>query len=407
MSPIRNASAERPLHEASPEAFTGPVKGAAPSRWSNAWLEIDAAVFEQNIGKLREHLGAGIEICATMKADAYHHGIELLMPSILRMGIQAVGVCSNAEGLRVRRSGFKGRLLRLRAASVPEMVAGFVLDFEEIMGNVQVAQALGAAARLRGAPARIHLALNSGQMGRSDIEMQTECGRNQALTILKMRGLRPAGIMTHYALEEPAVLQHQAGDFLADAQWLVQAAGLLRESIVLHSANSNALMEVAQTHFDMVRPGRVLYGYSRHAQFQRLMTFKSRVTAVNEYRADTGVTYHHTYRLGRASRLANIPVGYADSHRKQYTGGDVLIRGHRVPIVGAITMNSLMVDVTDFPDIGSGDEVVLYGRQDGDAISGEEIQRYIHESMVEMTTRWSVNPKVLASAAPAAWRWRV
>jgi len=378
------------------------VRGREASRWSNAWLEIDAPVFEQNILKLREHLGPAIEICATMKADAYHHGIELLMPSIIRMGVPGVGVSSNAEGLMVRRSGFKGRLLRLRAASVPEMVEGFALGFEEILGNVQVAEALDAAARLRGASARIHLALNSGQMGRSDIEMLTASGRNQALAILKMQGLTPVGIMTHYALEDPAVLQQQAGQFLEDAQWLVQEAALPRETIVLHSANSNALMEVAQTHFDMVRPGRVLYGYSRHPQFQRFMTFKSRVTAVNEYRADTGVTYNHTHRLARDSRLANVPVGYADSHRKQYTGGDVLIRGHRVPIVGAITMNSLMVDVTDFPDIGGGDEVVLYGRQEADAISGEEIQRYIQESMVEMTTRWSVNPKVLVGGGPAA-----
>ena len=113
------------------------------------------------------------------------------------------------------------------------------------------------------------------------------------------------------------------------------------------------------------------------------------------------MTYNHTYVLQRDSRLANIPVGYADSHRKEYTGGDVLIRGHRVPIIGAITMNSLMVDVTDFPDIESNDEVVLYGRQEDEAIWGPEIQKYIQESMVEMTTRWSVNPKVLTSARSA------
>lgn len=400
MSQLGNAPASTPGPGPASATFPEPMFEPVASRWSNAWLEIDASVFERNIAKLREHLGAHVEICATMKADAYHHGIALLMPSIIRMGVPSVGVSSNAEGLAVRRSGFKGRLLRLRAASLPEMIEGFSLEFEEILGNVDVAEGLADAARSRGAPARFHLALNSGQMGRSDIDMLAKHGREQALTILQMKGLRPAGIMTHFALEDPLVLQQQAGDFREDALWLVQAAGLQRDAVVLHSANSNALMEVAQTHFDMVRPGRVLYGYSRHAQFLRLMTFKSRVTAVNEYRADTGVTYNHTHRLVRDSRLANIPVGYADGHRKRYTGGDVLIRGHRVPIVGAITMNSLMVDVTDFPDIAHGDEVVLYGRQGGDAISAEEIQQHIEESMVEMTTRWSVNPKILASATP-------
>lgn len=336
-----------------------------------------------------------------MKADAYRHGIDLLMPSIIRMGVPAVGVSSNVEGLLVRRSGFQGRLLRLRTASLPEMIEGFQFRFEEILGNAEVADALSCAARLRRAVTRIHLAINSGQMGRSDIEMQTEEGRDQALAILMTKGLSPAGIMTHFALEHPLVLKQQACDFREDAEWLVREAGLQRDAVVFHTANSNALMEVPETHFDMVRPGRVLYGYSNHPQFAKLMTFKSRVTAVNEYRANTGVTYNHTYVLQRDSRLANIPVGYADSHRKEYTGGDVLIRGHRVPIVGAITMNSLMVDVTDFPDIESNDEVVLYGRQEYEAIWGPEIQKYIQESMVEMTTRWSVNPKVLTSARSA------
>ena len=368
---------------------------AGVSRWSNAWLEIDSAVFEQNIERLRNHIGPHVQICATMKADAYRHGLELLMPSIIRMGVSGVGVSGNAEGLAVRRSGFNGRLLRLRAASLPEMVEGFQLGFEESLGNAEVAEALGRAARLRGVAARIHLSINSGQMGRSDIETRTERGRDHALAILKTDGLSPVGIMTHFALEDPSVLKQQACEFREDAEWLVRTAGLQRDAMVFHAANSNALMEAPETHFDMVRPGRVLYGYSSYPRFIRLMTFKSRVAAVNEYRANTGVTYNHTYVLQRDSRLANIPVGYADSHRKEYTGGDVLIRGHRVPIVGAITMNSLMVDVTDFPDIESNDEVVLYGSQGGDAIWGDEIQKYIKESMVEMTTRWSVNPKVL------------
>lgn len=156
-------------------------------------------------------------------------------------------------------------------------------------------------------------------------------------------------------------------------------------------------MEVPESHFDMVRPGRILYGYSSYPQFAKLLTFKSRVATVNEYMANTGVTYNHTYVLRRDSRLANIPVGYADSHRKVYTGGDVLIRGHRAPIVGAITMNTLMADVTDFPDIRANDEVVLYGAQGGETIQGDELQKYTKESMVEMTTRWSVNPRKLIS----------
>lgn len=401
MNQVHESSSEVSAHRPSLQSRPFATLGPDVDKWSNAWLEIDPDVFEQNIERLRRHIGSRVEICATMKADAYHHGIDLLMPSIIRMGIPGVGVSSNAEGLLVRRSGFKGRLMRLRTASLPEMVEGFQFGFEEVLGSAETASALACAARLRRAATRIHLSINSGQMGRSDVDMRTEQGRLQALAILREPGLMPVGIMTHFALDDPSVLKQQAREFQEDAEWLVRTADLQRDTVVFHSANSNALMEVPETHFDLVRPGRVLYGYSSHPQFTRLMTFKSRVAGVNEYRANTGVTYNHTYVLRRNSRLASIPVGYADSHRKEYTGGDVLIRGHRVSIVGAITMNNLMVDVTDFPDIECNDEVVLYGMQGSDAIRGDEIQRCIRESMVEMTTRWSVNPKVLTSPRSA------
>jgi alanine racemase len=237
-------------------------------------------------------------------------------------------------------------------------------------------------------------------MSRDGIEMRTPRGRQQAVDILKAPGLQLVGIMTHFALEDAVKVRSQAEEFRQDAEWLLREAGLQREVIIFHTANSYATMEIPEAHFDMIRPGRVLYGYSSHPQFSKLLTFKSRVTAVNEYLANTGVTYNHTHVLKRDSRLASVPVGYADGHRKEYAGGDVLIRGHRVPIVGAITMNNLMVDVTDFPEIQGNDEVVLYGAQGADAIWGAEIQRYIKESMVEMTTRWSVNPRVLASNSP-------
>ncbi|MDQ0589978.1 alanine racemase [Variovorax paradoxus] len=377
------------------------VFGADVQNWSNAWIEVDSDKFEKNIEQLRAHVGSGPQICATMKGDAYRHGLDLLMPSVISMGITCVGVASNEEGLLVRRSGFKGRLLRLRAASLPEMVKGFDFGFEELIGNVDAARALAQEAGRRNVTVRIHLAINSGQMDRNGVEMRNERSRQQAVDILKLPGLQPVGIMTHFALEDREKVREQSREFGQDAEWLIRTAGLKRQDITLHAANSYATMEVPESHFDMIRPGRVLYGYSSYPQFAKLLSFKSRVAVVNEYMANTGVTYNHTYVLRRDSRLANIPVGYADSHRKVYSGGDVLIRGHRVPIVGAITMNTLMADVTDFPDIQANDEVVLYGSQGGQAIQGDELQKYIKESMVEMTTRWSVNPRTQVSKRSA------
>lgn len=375
--------------------------GADVASWSNAWVEIDARQFGKNIEKLRAHLGSQTDLCVTMKGDAYRHGLALLMPSVMRLGVTCIGVASNEEGRIVRSSGYTGRLLRLRAASMPEMLAGMQYDFEELIGSIDVARELAAESQRKNKTVKYHLALNSGEMDRNGIEMRSPRGRLLALEVLQVRGIRPVGIMTHFALEDKARIFAQSQEFRQDAEWLIQNTGLDRKSITLHAANSYATMEVPESHFDMVRPGRMLYGYSSYAGFEKMQTFKTRVASVNEYLANTGVTYGHTFVLKRDSKLANIPVGYSDAHRKVVTGGHVLIRGHKVPIIGAITMNTLMVDVTDHPDVQPNDEVVLYGRQEKAEIESGELQKFVKESMVEMTTRWSVNPKKLAAAETA------
>lgn len=378
--------------------ITSPTAGtydADATKWSNAWVEVDAAAFERNIVRVRETIGPATKLCATMKADAYRHGLALLTPSLIKQGVSCIGIASNEEARIARELGYKGQILRLRSASTPEMVEGMRFDIEELIGNPTAAKLLADEAKKANKTVRIHMALNAGEMDRNGIEMRAPDGRKQAMEIIKTPNLRVVGIMTHFALEDKDKIKAQAQAFSDDANWIIASGGLRREDVTLHAANSFATIEVPEARFDMVRPGRILYGYSSYPQFERLLTFKTRVTTVNSYLVNTGVTYGHTYVLKRDSRLANIPVGYADAHRKAYTTGDVLIRGHKVPIVGAITMNTLMADVTDFPDISTNDEVVLYGAQSNGSLTGDDLQKFIKESMVEMTTRWSVNPRIL------------
>ncbi|WP_051248842.1 alanine racemase [Acidovorax sp. JHL-9] len=368
------------------------------TRWSNAWLEIDASVFEENLQRVKDRLSGQTQVCVVMKADAYGHGISLLMPSIMKMKIPCVGVTSNEEGRMVRSSGFKGRLMRLRAASLGEMVEGMRYGFEELLGNLEIARQFSLVMQKREKTVAYHLALNSGEMNRNGLELDDDQGRQQALEILDMKGLRPVGIMTHFALDEKDRVWAGIAEFERDAHWLIEKAGLRRKSITLHAANSSLTMEVPQTHLDMVRPGRILYGYSPKGDFKKAMTLKTRVASVNVYKAGSGVSYGHTHKLQRDSRLANIPVGYSDGYRRVFANkAQVLINGHRVPIVGAITMNTFMVDVTDFPDVRANDEVVLYGRQGREEITQAELQVIMKDLLVDMATPWgSTNPRVLA-----------
>lgn len=372
------------------------------TRNSNAWLEIDASLFEQNLQQVRDRVDGRTRICVVMKADAYGNGISLLMPSVLRMKIPCIGVTSNDEARMVRQSGFEGQLLRLRAAPLGEMVLGMRYGLEEMLGNLETARQLSEQARQRGRTIDFHLALNSGEMARNGLEVDDEKGKQQALEMLGLKGLRPVGIMTHFASDDADRVRIALAEFERDARWLIDRAGLERKRIALHTANSFVTMEIPEGHLDMVRPGRILYGFSPKGDFQKVMRFKTRVASVNAYPAGSGVSYGHKFVVQRDSRLANIPVGYSDGYRRAFGNkGHVLINGHRVPIVGTITMNTFMVDVTDFPDIKADDEVVLFGRQGQEEIKQAELQAVINDIMVDMSTPWGeINPKVLAPRSP-------
>lgn len=149
----------------------------------------------------------------------------------------------------------------------------------------------------------------------------------------------------------------------------------------------------------MVRVGSALFGDSvlSHTQYQRVLQFKSHVASVNSYPKGSTVGYDRTYTLSRDSKLANITAGYSDGYPRAFTNkGVVLINGHRVPVVGKVSMNTLMVDVTDAPDVKSGDEVVLFGKQGNAEIAQSEVEDISGTLMADLYTRWgNSNPKVL------------
>jgi alanine racemase len=357
----------------------------------NAWMEIDASAFEHNIAAIRALLGdGGAELCAIMKADAYGNGMDLLMPSVLKMRVAAVGFTSNEEARVAREMGFKGRLIRVRTGTLDEIEDAFPLQVEELVGNPEAARRI-AQLWSRRHPARalpIHLCLNDDGMSRNGVELKTDYGKNDALAILQTAHLRIAGLMTHYPTEDRDDILRQLARFDQDTIWL-KANGL--KPVTRHTANTFATLHHPETRLDMVRVGGALYGDTSPdflAQFRPTITLKSRVAAVNHFPADETVAYDRTYRLGRESWLANIPIGYSDGYRRSLSHANepgfadegrnktqVLIGGRRYPVVGRVTMNTLMVDVTgDQERINLNDEVVLFGRQGGEAITQSELE---------------------------------
>jgi alanine racemase len=369
---------------------------------ANAWLEIDTDALTHNIRTLRKQVADTSTVCAVLKADAYGHGLSIALPVVIKEGITCIGVTSNQELRAVRAGGFTGRLMRLRTASPMEIDAAMQDDVEELAGNLPLAKKMADIAEGKKRILNVHLALNSAGMSRNGLELATTQGMDDALAIASLPSLKVAGIMTHFPVEDRADVVAGLKTFNAQAAQVVQKAGLDRKSLLLHAANSFSTLEVPESHLDAVRPGGALFGDvpQGHSEYRRVMQFKSRVAAVNHFPKGNTVGYNRTLTLKRDSLLANIPVGYSDGYSVSLSNKThVLIRGHKVPVMGRASMNTIMVDVTDVAGIQPDDEVVLFGQQGDETITQQEIENAHGALLADLYTVWgNSNPKVVKKA---------
>lgn len=379
-------------------ALGAPLLSARPeltldqARRRNAWLEIDTGQFLRNLAGVRAILGpVPPELCVVVKADAYGAGMSLITPALIQAGVRVIGVCTNDEARVARDLGFRGRIIRLRTALADEVEDAWRLNMEELLGNAAEAELI-AQRRARAAPDRplpFHLGVDAGGMSRNGLDLDLADARADALSILRRPQLRPVGAMTHYPMETQDDVLAQLGRFKAGVAWL-RANGLPQTGVTLHTANSSCSSRFPETRLDMVRVGSFIFGDTEpdYPQFLGVITLKTRVAAINHYPAGSTVNYDRTYRLDRDSWLANLPIGYSDGYRRTLTHANqpefsaegrnhsqVLIGGRRFPVVGRVTMNTMMVDVTGHQDrIGLGDEVVLWGAQGAERITKEEVE---------------------------------
>lgn len=363
----------------------------------NAWLEIDTAQFASNIKYLKTIIGPKHKVCVVMKGDAYGNGIKTLMPVVINESIDVVAITSNKEARDVRSSGYQGHILRIRLATEGEIAEGIDLGIEELIGNINQAELINEIAKVKNQSIKFHLAINANGMSRNGIELKN--GYDEALAILKLSNLKCVGMMTHYPENKDGAIIQQLNTFKVQTTELIRRARLKRSDITLHTAATYASLYIPETRMDMVRVGSALYNYgytNKFDKFKKIMSFKSIVTSVQEYPVGNTVSYKRTHKLNRPSRLANIPVGYANGISTTMANkGYMLIHGHRCPIIGNITMNITMVDVTDFPDIKTGDEVVIYGRQGNDEITATDIAKWSGTNLLSQSMFWAAaNPKI-------------
>ncbi len=382
----------------SAEAF--PAAALVSAQDYNTWLEISAASFENNLNIVRNRIvGRNTAVCAVMKADAYGHSIGLLIPSVIKLGIDRVCIANNSEARIAREKGFTGKLIRIRIASLDEMEEALAYDVEEMAGTLALAQSLSDLGKKQQRNIKVHLNLNSGGMSRSGLEVDTAIGMRDARTLLQLPNIQLVGIMTHFPDETVEGVQAGVNKFLEEAQWILDTGKLDRKNVMLHSANTYATVNVPESHLDMVRVGSILYGMNAPniEGLKPVMSMKTRVGSVHNFKKGDTVVYDRTFTLQRDSQLANLAVGYSDGYNRSFSNRtQVLIRGKRYPVVGKITMNTVMVDVTG-SGVQPGDEAVLLGSQGDDAITMSELMAasYTFYGEFFMNVGGS-NPKILA-----------
>jgi alanine racemase len=311
-----------------------------------------------------------------VKADGYGHGAAIAARSFLAAGAEWLGVALVEEGLALRNVGITEPILALGGQYTDY---GLLLQHRvtPLVYRPDMIEALAAAARARGVTAEAHLKLDTG-MGRIGAQPEDLGG---LLDLLENRPeVRITGLSSHFAnadLRDPTST-HKALELFADARRAILDAG--QPLSLSHLANSAAVLDLPDSHYDMVRPGLMLYGaapaprFAGMADLRPAMSWVTGIAHLKHVKAGTPISYGHKWTARRDSVIGTLPVGYADGYRRSLTNkAEVLVRGKRVKQVGTVCMDMTMIDVTDVPSVHEGEEVVLLGDQGEERISADDL----------------------------------
>ncbi|GIV88319.1 MAG: alanine racemase [Chloroflexus sp.] len=351
------------------------------------WVHLDLTAIADNVRALRHH--TGVPLMVVLKGDGYGHGAARVARAALAAGAEMVAVATVGEGRSLRAQGISAPILVLGYTPPWQVAEAIRLDLMVTLFDDDTAQALSAAALELGRSARVHIKVDTG-MARLGL---SPAAVGPFLYYLRdLPGIEPVGLYTHFARADeadPEPTKHQL-QLLQTVLAEITAAGL-RPPLV-HAANSAATLRFPMTYFDMVRPGLACYGIAPSPVVPLLpgmhpaLSFYSEVAQVREHPAGTPISYGGAYVTSRPSRIATIPVGYADGLRRSPAWREVLIRGRRAPIVGRICMDYAMVDVTDIPGVQRGDPVTIIGRQGEEMIGVDEIAGWLGTISYEVLT---------------------
>jgi len=350
---------------------------------------IDHAALRWNLQQIRAKVGAQVKILPMVKANAYGHGAVATAKTLLAAGADAFGVATLDEGIELRQARIEAPILIVGGVYADQLDAFLAHSLTPALYDLEGLTALDAAVAKRGASLNVHVKIDTG-MGRLGLPADDIDGWLAHLQRLK--ALKVEGVFSHFSTAESVdgdYTQKQLKVFTAMAARL-RAAGM---APLFHFANSAATITRPAAYFDMVRPGIMLYGaypsadMAQQISLRPVLSWRTNIIQLKKVPPGTSISYGQTFVTRRESLIATLPVGYADGYPRLFSNrGEALVRGRRAPVAGRVCMDLTMLDVTDIRDVQRGDEVVLLGRQNGAAISADELAGWANTISYEIFT---------------------
>ena len=344
----------------------------------SAWVQVDLDQLARNWEILRREVPASVSLMFVAKDNAYGLGAVEAARVALNHHADSLAVFTLGEAQELRDAGITAPILLLGERLADEVPHVVELNLEPCVGSIEMAEAFSHAGRAQGKPVAVHLKINTGmnRFGFAWRRVESWGPKLNALPALEFRGA-----LSHFAQSDEldkgfARTQSQRFEGV-----LERLAALSIQPRWIHHCNSGGVLDLPDAHFNRVRVGLLAQGVYPSEVCRRLegvlpvLSLRARLTAIQELEIGDTVGYGMRWRAERPSRIGVLSVGYGDGYPRLRNQGQALLHGRRVPIVGGVTMDALMIDLTDVPEAQLGDEAVLLGTQGTDCITVQELAR--------------------------------
>ncbi len=342
--------------------------------------EISFNNLRNNLAIVKSLIKSDVKIMAMVKANAYGHGLYEVSQELVKNGVEYLGVAFLEEGIFLRKHGITSPILVLGAINI-DQISGFIEnDIDITSSSIDKSKAISEVAKQLGKKAKVHLKIDTG-MGR--IGVQWNNAERFIEESYKLETLNIKGVYSHFAKADNDIefTKQQLSRFDSIVNSMDKKR-MLPE--LIHIANSAGLINFPNSHYTMVRPGIMLYGYNPNGYFPNtefngrkikpVMTLKTKVAFFKVVPQGTGISYNHTYITKNQTRIVTLPIGYGDGYLRPLSNkGEVFIRRKKYPVVGNICMDQCMVDIGMDGTAYNGDDVLLFGEMDGNIIPLEDV----------------------------------